>query len=104
MHWLPTHLFKAIIPGELTFELIDEIINESIKAINQMVGLTHRQSINIEGTYNISYVIDIEKQIIDFIKQIKGEIPLPHLQENIEKFIETYSKDKAEVKKKVLKR
>ena len=48
--------------------------------------------------------MDIEKQIIDFVKQTKGEIPLPHLQENIEKFIETYSKDKAQEKKRVLKR
>ena len=33
----------------------------------------------------------IKKQIIDFIKQIKGEIPLPHLQENLEKFVEANS-------------
>ena len=91
-------------PGKLTFELINEIIKESIIVIKQMAGLTQRQIINLEGPYNISYLMDIEKQIIDFVKQTKGEIPLPHLQENIDKFIETYSKDKAEVKKKVLKR
>ena len=91
-------------PGKLTFELINEIIKESIIVIKQMAGLTQRQIINLEGPYNISYLMDIEKQIIDFVKQTKGEIPLPHLQENIDKFIETYSKDKAEVKRKVLKR
>lgn len=101
---LPIHLFEEIISRGLTFELVNEMINESIKIIKLKAMLKHRQSINIEGTYNISYVIDIEKQIIDFIKQIKGEIPLPHLQENIEKFIETYSKDKEQLKKKVLKK
>jgi len=101
---LPIHLFKEIISCGLTFELVDEIINESIKVIKLKAMLKHRQAINIEKSYDISYVIDVEKQIIDFIKQIKGEIPLPHLQENIEKFIETYSRDKVEEKKKVLKR
>ena len=101
---LPITLFEGIISSGLTFELVNEIINESIKIIKLKAMLKHRQSVNIEGTYNISYVMDIEKQIIDFIKQIKGEIPLPHLQENIEKFIETYSKDKVENKKKVLRK
>ena len=91
-------------PGKLTFELINEIIKESIIVIKQMAGLTQRQIINLEGPYNISYLMDIEKQIIDFVKQTKGEIPLPHLQENIDKFIETYSKDKSENKKKVLRK
>ena len=101
---LPITLFEGIISSGLTFELVNEIINESIKIIKLKAMLKHRQSVNIEGTYNISYIMDIEKQIIDFIKQTKGEIPLPHLQENIEKFIETYSKDKVETKKKVLKK
>lgn len=91
-------------PGKLTFELINEIIKESIIVIKQMAALTQRQTINLESDYNVAYLLDVEKQIIDFIKQTKGEIPLPHLQENIEKFIETYSKDKVQEKKRVLKR
>ena len=101
---LPITLFEEIISSGLTFELVNEIINESIKIIKLKAMLKHRQSVNIEGTYNISYVMDIEKQIIDFIKQTKGEIPLPHLQENIEKFIEIYDRNKNNGKKKLLRK
>ena len=72
--------------------------------INQVSFVHQKQTINLDKVYNISYVMDIEKQIIDFIKQTKGEIPLPHLQENIEKFIESYDKDKVQNKKRILKR
>ena len=36
----------------------------------------------------------IEKDVINFMKQIKSEIPLPYLQEQIDKFILEYSKSK----------
>ena len=103
VHLLPTILFKAIIPGELTLELVDEIIYESVKVINQIAGIKHRQFITLDCDYCVTDIVDIEKQIIDFIKQIKGEIPLPHLQANIEKFIEANSKYKKQGKKRTLK-
>ena len=47
--------------------------------------------------------MDSEAQVINFIKQIKGEIPLPHLQENLEKFINEHDISKNYNKKRVLK-
>lgn len=101
---LETYWYKESHPIELPFEFINEIINQSEMVINQVSFVHQKQKIDLDKLYNISYIMDIEKQIIDFIKQTKGEIPLPHLQENIEKFIETYSKDKVQENKKILKR
>jgi len=46
----------------------------------------------------------MEIEAINFVKQIKGEIPLPHLQENLKKFIEEYDIKKSNAKKMVLKK
>lgn len=103
VHLLPTNLFCAIIPGELTIQLVDQIINESISIINHMARVKHKQTITSQGDCIASTIADIEKQSIEIIKQIKGEIPLPHLQEIIEKFIQENNKIKNEEKKRVLK-
>ena len=44
----------------------------------------------------------MERQAINFIKQIKGEIPLPHLQSNIENFIVENDRSYAENQNKEL--
>ena len=103
-HLLPTDLFSAIIPGELTIELIDDIIYKSILVINQIAGIKHKQFVSLEENCIVSNVIGVEKQTIEFIKQIKGEIPLPHLQEILETFIQGNNRNKTKGKERVLKR
>ena len=90
-HLLPTEVLNATIPGELTIELVNEIINKTIPVINQISGTKHKPFILSEEKHLEPNITETEKQIIDFIKQIKGEIPLPHLQENLEKFVEANS-------------
>ena len=58
----------------------------------------------IENIPIIQEYINKEKEAINQIKEIKGEIPLPHLQENIEVFIDKYDNKKTNNKKKTLKR
>lgn len=47
-------------------------------------------------------LVNIDKRALDYMKQIKGEIPLPYLQEQIDKFILDYSKTKGNDKIKKL--
>lgn len=39
----------------------------------------------ISSDINISDLVNTEKDVVNFIKQIKSEIPLPYLQEQIDK-------------------
>jgi len=103
-YMLPTNLFSAIIPSDLTIDLVDEIICKSIPIINQMASTKHRQLITLENNCIVSNITDIETQVISFIKKIKEEIPLPCLQENLQKFIEEHDKSKKDDLKKLLKK
>ena len=56
----------------------------------------------ISSDINISDLVNIEKDVVNFMKQIKSEIPLPYLQEQIDKFILEYSNSKSNDKVKKL--
>ena len=49
----------------------------------------------ISSDINISDLVNTEKDVVNFMKQIKSEIPLPYLQEQIDKFILEYSNSKS---------
>ena len=96
-------LFSTIVDGKLTIELIDELIRKVIPIVNNRANSYKKQSISRMNETIISNLMDSETQAINFVKQIKGEIPLPHLQENLEKFIVEHDKSKKDHKKRVLK-
>ena len=56
----------------------------------------------ISSDIDISDLDNTEKDVVSFMQQIKGEIPLPYLQEQIDKFILEYSKSKKDDKVKKL--
>ena len=56
----------------------------------------------ISSDINISDLVNIEKDVVNFMKKIKSEIPLPYLQEQIDKFILEYSNSKSNDKVKKL--
>ena len=97
-------LFSTIIDGKLTVELIDELITKVIPVINKKANIYKKQSILLSNESLVSNIVDNEKQTIDFVKQIKGEIPLPHLQENLEKFVAENDKNKKGSKKRIIKK
>lgn len=96
-------LFSTIVDGKLTIELIDELIRKVIPIVNNKANIYKKQSISTMNETIISNLMDSETQAINFVKQIKGEIPLPHLQENLENFIVEHDKSKKDDKKRVLK-
>ena len=56
----------------------------------------------ISSDIDISDLVYIEKNVVNFMKQIKSEIPLPYLQEQIDRFILEYSNSKKDDKVKKL--
>ena len=56
----------------------------------------------ISSDIDINDLVNTEKDVVSFMQQIKGEIPLPYLQEQIDKFILEYSKSKKDDKVKKL--
>ena len=95
-------LFSTIFDGNLTFELIDELVKKIIPIINRRAIRYSRKVIDQQNSLVISNIVDMERQAINFIKQIKGEIPLPHLQSNIENFIVENDRSYAENQNKEL--
>ncbi len=96
-------LFSAIIDGNLTVELIDELIRKVIPIINKKSIIYNKQPISPINEKLISNLIGSETKAFNFVKQIKGEIPLPHLQENLEEFISEHDNNKNDSKKRILK-
>lgn len=56
----------------------------------------------ISSDIDISDLVNTEKDVVSFMQRIMGEIPLPYLQEQIDKFILEYSKSKKDDKVKKL--
>ncbi len=83
-------LFSTVVDGKLTIEFIDELIRKIIPIINMNATNNNRQTISDKHENIASNLIDAEKEAIDFVKQIKGEIPLPHLQKELENFVNEY--------------
>lgn len=92
-------LYTAIFEGNLTYELIDELIRKVIPIINCRAINSSRKTVARENNTVICNVLEIENQAINFIKQIKGEIPLSHLQSNVENFVENNKSKKDNIKK-----
>lgn len=98
-------LYSTIVDGVLTIELINELIGKIIPIINKNAAYYKKQAFLLtkEEILPISNIMNTETQAINFLKQIKAEIPLPHLQDNLEKFITDNTKNRKDVKKRVLK-
>ena len=81
-------LFTQIISGELTYDLINELIEKVISIITDNKLYYNKQKIDIEKTYIDFY--SIEKEVFNFISGIKGELPLPHLKNIVQNFVDEY--------------
>lgn len=102
-------LHSAIIEGKITMEIIDELVKKIIPIINRKIternsNETNKKYIAEANDVIIPNILELKNQAINFIKQIKGEIPLPHLQEIIEKFIEANDINKKDDNQKTLKK
>lgn len=96
-------LLSTIVDGKITIELINELIRKVIPIINNRANSYKKQSISTMNETIISNLTNSKTKAINFVKQIKGEIPLPHLQENLEKFIIEHDINKKDNKKRILK-
>ena len=102
-------LYSTILNGRITMQIVAELIKKVIPIINRNIDKSNRHGNNKKyiselNNSNIMKFLYFEKQLINFVKQIKDEIPLPHLKQILEKFIESNDKDKKENKQKTLRR
>ncbi len=97
-------LFTTILNGNMTIELLDELVKKMITIVNRKAFSKGEPIILSDNEAIVSNACEMETEAINYVKQIKGEIPLPHLQENLEKFIEEYDIKKNNAKKMVLKK
>lgn len=84
-------LFSTILNGNLTLEIIDELIKKMIPIINKHASCENKPMIAVDDASVASDAFETELEAINYIKQIRGEIPLPHLQENLDKFLQEYT-------------
>lgn len=85
-----TQLFETIYDGNINIDLIDELINKLITIINSDNPKYKKQKLSNDFTSIIKDWKNIKYQALNVVKQIKGEIPLPHLEKNLNNFIESY--------------
>lgn len=96
-------LFSTIIDGKFTIELINELIRKVIPIINIKAKKYKKPSIPTENITVIPNFLNTFINTIDFLSQIKGEIPLPHLQNILNEFVIKNSENKKDIKKRILK-
>lgn len=92
-------LYSTIINGKITIELVNELIHKVIPIVNRKVTKSNNHNNNRQYIADVSNTIISnamldEVNAINLVKQIQGEILLPHLQENLEKFINEDDKRK----------
>lgn len=95
-------LYDDMYKGEITLDLIERMIAKIIPILNRIAFASNRPPIALELASVISDYKQESKAAIDFVNQIRGEIPLPHLEENLNKFIEKYSLEENYTRKRVL--
>ena len=95
-------LFNTVINGKLTFAIIDELIKKVIPIINYRAINNNKQTISNKNDNIVSNLVNEDKEAINLIKEIKTDIPLPHLKRNVQSFIKKNTKK--EIKKKSKKR
>ena len=96
-------IVSTIVNKKLTPETIDKLIKKIIPIVNTKATRTNQKYISEKNTSTIKNLEDSERKAINFVKLIKAEIPLPHLQDNLAKFITENDKTKNKNKIKVLK-
>lgn len=95
-------LFSKMYEGTITLDLIEEMIAKIIPIINRKAYRVNRPLIALELASVIGDYKRESEAAIDFLKQIRGEILLPHLEENIDKFIEEYSLGENYTRKRII--
>lgn len=89
-------LYSTIQNENLTMEIIEQLIKKIIFIINLKVDKSNshggnKKYVALPDSPVIPNYEDVERKILDFLKQIEGEIPLPSLQCNLHSFIEANS-------------
>lgn len=82
--------------------MVNELVRKVIHIVNHRAINAERPTISPINGSVISNLLDADRDVINFVKQIKGEMPLPHLQEILEKFVSENEKNKKDGKTKVL--
>lgn len=91
-------IFKTNL-NELTFEIVDAIIKKVIPIIIKRTSFKDKLPAEINNNISILDIRALEMETINYVKQIKGEIPLPYLQKNLENFVREYEIKKSYSKK-----
>ena len=83
--------------GNITLELIDELIKKVIPLINEFASCYQKQPVSEKNE-------EIMKDAVNLVKSIIGEIPLPHLKENLIAFVDDNDRGKKDGNPRLLKK
>lgn len=90
-------LYTSIMKGNITLELIDELIKKVIPLINEFASCYQKQPVSEKNE-------EIMKDAVNLVKSIIGEIPLPHLKENLIAFVDDNDRGKKDGNPRLLKK
>ena len=90
-------LYTSIMEGNITLELIDELIKKVIPLINEFASCYQKQPVSEKNE-------EIMKDAVNLVKSIIGEIPLPHLKENLIAFVDDNDRGKKDGNPRLLKK
>ena len=85
-------LYYEILNRELTPDLLDELINKILVVINNKVNSYNdkgydKKKVNYTNYGIMSHIFSADKYAFDYLRQIKGELPLQHLSRVVNNFV-----------------
>lgn len=85
---LYSNLYSQIISDELTPELLDILIKILTIVVNKDADKKVRKKFDYPSESIVSNMFNLPGYVVNYLKELKGEIPLPHLKDIVEQFIE----------------
>lgn len=86
---LDSNLYSQTIHDDLTPELLDKLIKMLIEVVNRDGNKNNRRKIYCPSEQIVSNMFNVYPYAINYLKELKGEIPLPHLSDIVEQFIKS---------------
>lgn len=84
---LDSNLYSQTIHDDLTPELLDKLIIMLIEVVNRDANKIDRKNTYCPSEKIVSNMFNTYPYAINYLKELKGEIPLPHLSDIVEQFI-----------------
>ncbi len=94
-------LYTTLFYGDITLDLIGELVNKLIPIINKEAVHNNKPLIALDNAISIQTIKELDNRVLELLSEVKDGVPLKHLENILQTFIKYYTEERP--KKKILK-